>query len=85
MSGAKELMAQQEDKRYRAYQIALKAGVLTICKYHDDEVIVNEDKELVDAYKLGNARFEKDSLREVFDDRREIMAINKSYKSWFRQ
>lgn len=72
MSGAKEMMAEQENKRHRAYQIALKAGVLKPCKYHDDEVIVNEDKEVVEAYKLGNARFEKDSLGEVFDGRRDM-------------
>jgi len=72
MSGAKEMMARDENKRFRAHQIALKAGVLTTCKYHDDDVIVNEDKELVEAFKLGNARFDKDSLGKVFDDRRDM-------------
>ncbi len=72
MSGAKEMMARDENKRYRAHQIAFKARVLKPCKYHEDEVIVNEDKEIVEAYKLGNARFDKDSLGEVFESRTDM-------------
>ena len=72
MSGAKEMMAKDENKRYKTHQIAFKAGVLKPCESHEDEVIVNEDKELVEAYKLGNSRFEKDSLDKVFDDRKDM-------------
>ena len=72
MGNADDIMAEQDNKRSAAYKIALKACVLKPCKYHEDEVIVNEDKEIVEAYKLGNARFDKDSLGEVFDDRRDM-------------
>jgi hypothetical protein len=72
MGNADDIMAEQDSKRHAAYKIALKARVLKPCKYHEDEVIVSEDKEIVEAYKLGNARFEKDSLGEVFDSRTDM-------------
>ncbi len=72
MGNADDIMAEQDNKRSRAYQIALKARVLKPCKYHEDEIIRNEDKEVVEAYKLGNARFDKDSLGEVFYSRTDM-------------
>lgn len=71
MSGTKRLIEEMETKRWKASDIALKAGVLTTCKDHDDEVFRSE-KDVVEAYKLGEAKFVKDSLGEIFGSRREM-------------
>lgn len=70
MSGVKRLMEEIETKRYKARAIAHKAGVLTVCEYHDEAF--RSDKDIVKAYKLGNARFAKDSLGEIFASRKEM-------------
>jgi hypothetical protein len=70
MSGAKRLMAAIEKKRGKAVALTLKARVLKRCEYH--EGVFEGDEEIVEAYKLGNARFEKDSLGKIFDSRREM-------------
>lgn len=70
MSGAKRLMAAIEKKRGKAIGLALKARVLKRCEYHEE--IFEGDGEIVEAYKLGNARFEKDALGEIFDSRTEM-------------
>jgi len=70
MSGAKRLMEEMDEKRRRAATIARRAGVLTVCGYHDE--VFRSEKDVVEAYKLGEARFLKDSLGEIFDSRREM-------------
>ncbi|MGO9306908.1 MAG: hypothetical protein ACLP3R_24935 [Candidatus Korobacteraceae bacterium] len=70
MSGAKRLIEEMADKRRKARTIAHKAGVLTVCEYHD--AVFKSGKDVVEAYKLGEARFEMDSLGETFDNRREM-------------
>lgn len=70
MGQMKRLMEAAEEKRSRAIGIAIQAGVLKCCEFHD-EVFVGS-KDVVEAYKRGNARFEKDSLGEAFDTRREM-------------
>ena len=70
MSGVKRLLEAAEEKRSRAIGIAIQAGVLKVCEFHD-EVFVST-KDVVEAYKRGNARFEKDSLGQCFDSRREM-------------
>jgi hypothetical protein len=70
MSGAKRLMEAMEAKRGKATSIALKAGFLTSCEFHEEVYESGED--IVVAYKLGNARFVKDSLSKTFDSRTEM-------------
>jgi hypothetical protein len=71
MGVAKRLLEAQEAKHVRAMDIAIKARVLRVCEHHD-EVFLSHEEEIVGAYKLGNARFQKDSLGETFDNRREM-------------
>ena len=70
MSGAKRLMEEMEEKRSKARSIARKAGVLTACEDHDE--VFRSENDVVEAYKLGNARFEKDSLGNIFESRTEM-------------
>jgi hypothetical protein len=71
MSGIKRLMEAVEEKRGKAKDIARRAGVLKVCEYHD-ELFLSGEKEIVEAYKSGNARWDKDSLEDVFESRREM-------------
>ncbi len=71
MSGAKRLMEKMETKRWKAREITLKAGVLTTCHDHDDEVFRSEI-DVADAYELGKERFSKDSLGKIFSSREEM-------------
>jgi hypothetical protein len=70
MSGTKRLMEEMEGKRYKAGAIARRAGVLAACEDHDE--VFRSEKDVVEAYKLGNARFEKDSLGKTFKSRTEM-------------
>jgi hypothetical protein len=40
--------------------------------HEDHDEVYRSEKDIVEAYKLGNARFEKDSLGKVFASRKEM-------------
>jgi len=64
-------MEEIEAKRDKATAIAVKAGVLERCEYHED-IVFETGEDVVEAYRRGNARFETDSLGRFFDSRREM-------------
>jgi hypothetical protein len=53
-----------------AIRIAVEAGALPRCEIH--EVLMEGGKDLVEAYKLGNARYTDGKLSEFFGDRMEM-------------
>ncbi|MBL4711144.1 MAG: hypothetical protein JKX75_01345 [Gammaproteobacteria bacterium] len=64
----KEQQNQQSDV---AMNIAIDAGVLTRCKQHE-EVVLNAGRDTQEAFLLGNERFSKGELGNVFTFRREM-------------
>lgn len=58
------------DEAKKGHRLALKARVLKCCEYHEE--VFEGDQGIVEAYKLANARFDKDSLGKIFDSRREM-------------
>lgn len=76
MSRAKEALEEQEEKREVAIQIAIAAGVLQQCKYHDD-CIFEGNEEIEIAYKLANHQFSHGEHVNVFKNRREMTDIIK--------
>ena len=57
-------------KRRKARIIARRAGILTACEDHDE--VFRSEKDVVEACKLGNARFDEGSLGDVFASRKEM-------------
>lgn len=70
MSVTKRLMDENENRERAATSIALQAGVLDSCDIHHN--VFRGHAEIVDAYKLGNAKFESDGLSGIFEDRRQM-------------
>lgn len=71
MGMAKRLLEEHEAKLSAALRIAIDAGALKVCEYHDD-CIFDGGVEIENAYKLGNARFSSGKLDGVFETRREM-------------
>jgi thermostable 8-oxoguanine DNA glycosylase len=71
MSMVKRHMEQVEARRERATAIAIKAGVLKVCEFHED-VVYETGEDVVEAYKRGNARYDKDSLGKIFESRTDM-------------
>ncbi len=76
MGGAKRMMEENEAKRGIALQIALEAGVLEQCEFHDD-CIYEGGEEIESAYKLANHKVSHGELEGVFENRREMTDIIK--------
>ncbi|PCI09341.1 MAG: hypothetical protein COB77_00025 [Gammaproteobacteria bacterium] len=65
-------MKEQQDKQNDvALKIAIDAGVLIRCKKHE-EIVFNGGEETQEAYLLGNERFSKGELGDVFTYRRDM-------------
>ena len=75
MGGAKRMMEENESKRAVALEIALEAGVLEQCEFHED-CIFEGGEEIEAAYKLGNSKMSKGDLGDVFESRREMTDLN---------
>ena len=71
MGFTKRLIEKQEEQRVAARDIAIAAGVLKPCEFHED-CIIDCGADIEAAYKLGNHRFSAGSLGECFDTRREM-------------
>jgi hypothetical protein len=67
----------QEDQASDAISIALAAGVLRKCEYH--EMLMAGGRSIEAAYKLGNALFTAGRCRGEFDDRREMTDAIKKF------
>lgn len=70
MSGIKRYMEALEHQLDVGRQIAIEAGVLKICEYHDVAYYTERDK--TPAYILGNKKFTAGEVKGVFDDRTEM-------------
>lgn len=78
MGGAKRHMENMEHQYNIATAIAIEAGVLEACEYHDGIVFQGEN-EVEDAYKLGNIKFtSKDEMVSCFKTRIEMTDAIKS-------
>lgn len=71
MGGAKRLMEEQDAKSAAAIDIALEAGVLKQCEFHEGS-IYEGGQDIENAYKLGNHRMSRGELEGVFKSRREM-------------
>ncbi|MCE9686312.1 hypothetical protein LZP73_08820 [Shewanella sp. AS16] len=61
-----------DQKREAALRIAIQAGTLSTCPFHDD-VTYDGHGDVEAAYKLGNRLFSDDApLTNVFSSRREM-------------
>ncbi|MGA9070037.1 MAG: hypothetical protein WB424_07275 [Terracidiphilus sp.] len=70
MSIVKRLMEHQEEQARVATKIAVDAGVLKKCEWHDN--VINMFGDEADAYKLGNYLFSNGKLEGVFSERTEM-------------
>jgi hypothetical protein len=75
MGAVKRMMEELETKRAAAGKIALDAGVLKNCEFHD--YLFEGDSDIEAAYRLGNHRFSAGSLEDVFENRRDMTDIIK--------
>jgi hypothetical protein len=71
MSHAKRALEAQDEKRRAAMGIAISAGVIRRCEFHDDCLFIGGAEEQ-SAYKLGNYKFSKNELADVFETRQEM-------------
>lgn len=76
MGIAKQSLLNHEHKRNIAIEIAVEAGVLERCEYHNDAVFRGTE-EITEAYKLGNIRFTEGEVSNKFNGRREMTDIIK--------
>lgn len=70
MSITKRVLEDRENKYLTALQIAIDAKVVNSCPHHDD-VMLEGDNHIDDAYKIGNARITSGELT-IFNSRREM-------------
>ncbi len=77
MGIAKRHMEEMEDKRNLAIRIAVEAGVLDECEYHDG-TFTEGSNDIEEAYKLGNSRISSGELDGAFDSRREMTDLIKA-------
>ncbi|MCX5889128.1 MAG: hypothetical protein NTY36_06700 [Deltaproteobacteria bacterium] len=71
MGLAKRKLEEIQEKQFVGLFILIKASVLEPCEFHED-VFLSGDADIEDAYRLGNAKWSKGELREVFLNRRFI-------------
>jgi hypothetical protein len=71
MSFAKRLMERHDEQRSAAMRIALQAGALKRCEFHED-CVFEGDHDIEGAYRLGNSMFSRGELREIVDSRKEM-------------
>ncbi len=71
MGGAKRMLEEHERKLAIATQIAVEAGALKTCELHDD-TYMEGDRDVQEAYKLGNTKFTKGDIAGEFESRTEM-------------
>ena len=76
MGGAKQMMEEKEAKLCIAMQIALEAGVLKKCEFHENCNYAGGE-EIENAYKLANHKYSNGEFKDVFKNRREMTDIIK--------
>jgi len=76
MGQAKHMMEEMESKRAAALSIAIQAGVIEECEFHD-ACYFDGGADIEDAYKLGNHLFSQGDVKDAFDSRREMTDLIK--------
>lgn len=71
MSGTKRMIEDEDNRRNIALQIAIEAGVLKPCEYHND-IVISGNENIQSAYKLGNHKFSLGAIESAFETRREM-------------
>lgn len=71
MGGSKRLLEEHEERLSAALRIAIDAGVLKVCEFHDD-CIFDGGEAIENAYRLGNTMFSASKLGNVFETRRQM-------------
>lgn len=71
MGAVKEWMLHHDYQLEVATDIAVEAGVLSRCEYHE-EIVLDNETDHADAYKLANWKFSHGELRNMFETRREM-------------
>ena len=71
MGFAKRLLEHRELQQSVALGIACEAGNVVECEFHEG-IFIDQYSDPSDAYRLGNSKFSKGELDEVFYDRREM-------------
>ena len=77
MGGVKDMMAQDEARRLAAIEIAVEAGALKRCEFHED-TLLDGGGDVEAAYRLGNSKFTAGEFKEFFETRREMTDTIKS-------
>lgn len=76
MGGAKRMMEDHEAKLQVAMGIAIQAGVLEQCEFHEDCVFEGSG-DLEAAYRLGNSQYSAGELEGTFESRHEMTDLIK--------
>lgn len=71
MGAVKRMHEEHEALRSLALDIAIEAGVLTSCKYHDDAIFEGRN-DITEAYRLANTKATKGELNGSSDSRRKM-------------
>ncbi|MHC1750923.1 hypothetical protein [Humidesulfovibrio sp.] len=71
MSIVDRMVEYEEQKEGAAISIALQAGVLNRCEFHQ-ECLFKGESEILDAYKLGSAMFARGAFKDLFDSQRDV-------------
>ena len=79
MGQAKKEMMRREELHLQATEIAVDAGVLRRCEWHED-VVLDTGGDPSDAYRLGNARFSRGEAGDFRSRREQGYPPNKASK-----
>ena len=71
MGVTKRMLEHREYQRNVANRIACEAGCLKECEYHEG-VLIKQCSDPTDAYRVGNSKFTKGEIDDVFDTRKEM-------------
>ncbi|WP_156304416.1 hypothetical protein [Nitrosospira briensis] len=74
----KSLINDCDRKESVAIGIAIKAGVLQACGFHEGIIFEGNEIDIERAYRLGNAEFTNGMLGDLFSSRREMTDFIKS-------
>ena len=70
MGYTKRMMEEHEDRIQEGLEIAADAGSLGKCLLHD--AVYDHGGDHAEAYKLGNSRYTKDTLKNDYESRRQL-------------
>lgn len=71
MGYTKRMMEEEEQRRGIALGIAIEAGVISRCEFHED-CTFDGGADVEDAYRLGNSKYSRGELGDYFKNRRHL-------------